>query len=187
MLEPGSQRAAYDRRRFVGLAAAAGGALLLPGGQAAAAPGQRSRSLSFYNTHTHEALDIVYWRDGRYVPDALDLIDHHLRDFRTGDVRPIDCRLLDVLTELNQALANDEPLHVISGYRCPETNAMLARRSNRVAKNSYHVRGMAIDLRVPARQLAVLRDAAVHLAAGGVGYYPQSNFVHMDTGPVRHW
>lgn len=167
---------------------AACGGLLLSGGVASASlPQEDQRRLSFYNIHTRESLDTVYWQDGRYLPEALAAIDRHLRDFRTGDVRPIDSRLLDLLAELNRLMHNQEPLHVISGYRCPATNAMLARRSSGVARNSYHLRGMAIDVRLPSRQLRELRDGAVHLARGGVGYYPGSNFVHMDTGPVRSW
>lgn len=171
----------------MGLVAAAGGGLLLSGGTAIAATGETQRRLSFYHIHTREALEAVYWQDGRYVAEALSAIDHHLRDFRTGEVRPIDCRLLDLLADLNQVLHNKEPLHVISGYRCAATNAMLARRSSAVASNSYHLRGMAIDIRLPTRHLRELRDGARHLAAGGVGYYPDSNFVHLDTGPVRGW
>lgn len=150
---------------------------------AASAP----RRISFYNIHTREALNTVYWRDGRYDPPALAAIDYHLRDFRSGDVKPIDVRLLDLLHALNQRLGNADPVHVISGYRCPATNAMLARRSNQVASNSYHVKGMAIDIRVPAYRLADLRDAALELCCGGVGFYPGSNFIHVDTGPVRAW
>jgi len=165
-----------DRRRVLGWAAGAGCALLVGGTSRARAAAS-----------AREALSAVFWRDGRYDPPALAAIDYHLRDFRTGDIKPIDVRLLDLLHELNQRLGNDHALHVISGYRCPATNAMLARRSNQVAKNSFHVKGMAIDIRVPAYRLADLRDAALELWSGGVGYYPDSNFVHVDTGPVRAW
>lgn len=187
MLGPQARRAAYGRRRFLGLAAAAGGGLVLSGRGAIAGLAGAPRALSFYNIHTDEALETVYWEDGRYLSDALGAIDHHLRDFRTNEVWPIDRRLLDLLAHLNQVLDNRAPLHVISGYRCPATNAMLARRSNGVAKNSYHLHGMAIDFRLPGRRLGALRNAAVQLAGGGVGYYQQSNFIHMDTGPVRSW
>lgn len=176
-----------DRRRFLGLVGGVGCALASGGMNAAFAATTVPRGLSFYNIHTREALSLVYWRDGRYLGDALAAIDHHLRDFRTGDVRPIDAHLLDLLNALNGRLGHAHPLHVISGYRCPETNAMLARRSNQVARNSYHVKGMAIDVRSPAVPLTHLRDAALDLGWGGVGYYPGSDFVHLDTGPVRSW
>jgi len=175
-----------SRRRLLGWATGAGCALLAGGASRVAAASDR-RHIGFYNIHTREALSAVYWHDGRYDPPALAAIDHHLRDFRTGDVKPIDVRLLDLLHMLNQQLGNHQPLHVISGYRSPATNAMLARRSRQVAKNSYHVKGRAIDIRLPACQLADLRDAALELCGGGVGYYPGSNFVHLDTGPVRAW
>jgi uncharacterized protein YcbK (DUF882 family) len=143
-------------------------------------------------THERQArlddlLSPVFWQDGRLVPDALAAIDYHLRDFRTGDVRPIDAGLLDLLHRLSSVMDYQEPIHVISGYRSPKTNAMLAKRSNGVAKKSYHLRGMAIDIRLPERGLAELRRAAQGLALGGVGYYPKSDFVHVDTGPVRTW
>ena len=129
----------------------------------------------------------TYWERGRYLPDSLREIDFILRDFRTGDVRTIDPALLDLLHRLCATMEYEASISVISGYRCPATNAMLAARSNRVAKNSFHVRGMAIDFRLPGRQLATVRASAMALASGGVGYYPQSDFVHVDTGPVRAW
>jgi uncharacterized protein YcbK (DUF882 family) len=175
------------RRHFLGWSLAAGCGLLIPGAKAAAAATAPARELEFYNLHTGEALRAVYWEGGRYLKDGLAQIDHVLRDFRTGDVRPIDPQLLDLVHQVRRALECDRPVHVISGYRSPETNAMLARRSNGVAKNSYHVKGMAIDLRLPDRNLKDLRAAALALAGGGVGYYPKSDFVHMDTGPVRTW
>lgn len=182
-----SDRTACGRRRFLGWSLAVSCGLLIPGGRAAAAATGPARQLEFYNLHTGEALRAVYWEGGRYLPDALAEIDHVLRDFRTGEVRSIDPALLDLLHRLRLAMECDRPVHVISGYRCPATNAMLARRSNGVAKNSYHVKGMAIDLRLPDRDLKDLRNAALTLAGGGVGYYPKSDFVHMDTGPVRNW
>jgi uncharacterized protein YcbK (DUF882 family) len=182
----GSDRTACGRRRFLGWSLAAGCGLLIPGAKAAAATAA-ARQLEFHNLHTGESLSAVYWEAGHYLPDGLAEIDYVLRDFRTGDVRRIDPGLLDLLHRLRVVLECDRPVHVISGYRSPETNAMLARRSNGVAKNSYHVKGMAIDLRLPDRRLGDLRAAALALGGGGVGYYPKSDFVHMDTGPVRSW
>ena len=176
-----------DRRRFVGWSLAAGGALLLAGTTRAEAAGAGARQLSFHNLHTGESLTTVYWEGGRYVGQSLAEIDHVLRDFRTGEMHTIDPKLLDLVHRLRLALDDDEPVAVISGYRSPATNAMLAARSQGVAKNSYHVKGMALDLRLPKRRLEDLRAAALTLAGGGVGYYPKSDFVHMDTGPVRTW
>ncbi len=174
------------RRRFLGLAAAGCALGLAPGGLAqAAVPG--ARKLSFYSLHTEESLSTVFWQDGRLVPDALAQIDWHLRDFRSGEVRPIDPTLLDLLHRLGRAMQYDGPIHVISGYRSAKTNAMLAARSGGVAKNSYHIHGMAIDLRLPGRPLRAVQRAALELARGGVGFYAKSDFVHVDTGPVRRW
>jgi uncharacterized protein YcbK (DUF882 family) len=174
------------RRRFIGLAAA--GCLLgLPCGRIAQAGISGARRLSFYSLHTQESLSTVFRQDGRLVPAALSEIDWHLRDFRTGDVHVMDPDLLDLLHWLGRAMAYEGPIHVISGYRSPETNAMLAAQSGGVAKNSYHVRGMAIDIRLPGRSLREVQRAALDLARGGVGFYPRSDFVHVDTGPVRSW
>jgi uncharacterized protein YcbK (DUF882 family) len=145
------------------------------------------RRLSFYNLHTGEQLSRVYWAQGGYVDPVLDDINYLLRDFRTGDVKIIDPALLDLLYALRRLLDSTKSFQVISGYRSPQTNAMLRRRGKGVAKHSYHMRGMAIDVRLPGRRLADLRRAAVALKRGGVGYYPDPNFVHVDTGPVRYW
>jgi uncharacterized protein YcbK (DUF882 family) len=171
----------------LGWSFAAGCGLLIPGAGAASAAAGPVRELEFYHLHTGESLRAVYWENGRYLEDGLAEIDYVLRDFRTDEVRAIDPELLDLVHRVRRALECDRPVHVISGYRCPETNAMLARRSNGVAKNSYHLKGMAIDLRLPDCRLKDLRAAALELAGGGVGYYPKSDFVHMDTGPVRTW
>ena len=182
----GSGNPSCDRRRVLGLAVAAGCGLMLAAARPAGAQGA-TRKLEFHSLHTGEKLAATYWENGRYLATGLREIDHVLRDFRTGDVHPIDPALLDLLYRLRLAMDYDGPIAVISGYRCPATNAMLAARSKRVAKNSYHVRGMAIDFRLPGRQLATVRDSAVALALGGVGYYPESDFVHVDTGPPRAW
>jgi uncharacterized protein YcbK (DUF882 family) len=172
--------------RTLGLAAAA----------AAFAPGRLlagtgvDRALSFVHTHTREKLSVVYTAAGAYVPDALMRIDRTLRDHYTGDVHRIDTALLDLLHELAHTLGTSEPFHVISGYRSLATNAMLRARSRAatgVARRSLHMDGRAIDIRVPRVRLTDLRDAALDLARGGVGYYPNSNFVHVDTGRVRRW
>ena len=145
------------------------------------------RRLSFDNLHTGEKVSTEYWADGDYFPDALREIDHVLRDFRTGDVYSISLDLLDLLVVLRGKLETDLPIEIISGYRSPQTNAMLREKSKGVAASSLHMDGMAIDLRVAGRQLTQVRNAAISLASGGVGYYPKDRFVHVDVGLVRHW
>jgi len=148
---------------------------------------QGERALAFYNTHTGESLKTVYWAQGDYFPEALNDIDFILRDFRSGDVKPIAPRLLDVAHELQRMLDSAAPIHIISGYRSPATNAALAARSGGVARHSLHLEGEALDLRLPGRELKDVHRAALALKRGGVGYYPRSNFVHVDIGRVRTW
>jgi uncharacterized protein YcbK (DUF882 family) len=145
------------------------------------------RRLRFYHLHTGESLATTYCVDGQYIPSSAAEIDFILRDFRTGDVKSIDFRLLDLLHELRRTMESQEAFHVISGFRSPKTNEMLAQQNNGVAKKSLHTRGMAIDVRLPGRALADLRQAALSLKRGGVGYYPRSNFIHVDVGRVRYW
>ncbi len=147
----------------------------------------KRRELSFVNLHTDEQLKAVYWADGRYQLDGLDAIDHVLRDHRSGEIYPIDLDLLDLLVKLRGRLGTSQPFHVISGYRSPATNALLAAQSDGVAYASLHVEGKAIDIRVPGRRLRDLRRAALALEGGGVGYYPVDQFVHVDVGRVRWW
>ena len=176
----------HDRRRFVQGALVASGAFLLNPLEALAAPLGHA-SLSFHNLHTGESLRTVFRERGRYVPDALVEIDTFLRDFRTGDVHRIDPKLLDLLAALSNVTGARGPFQVISGYRSPATNAMLHARSSGVAKHSLHMDGQAIDIRHHRVDVATLRRAALKLQRGGVGYYPRSNFVHVDTGRVRWW
>lgn len=145
------------------------------------------RKLSFDNLHTGERLKADYWVDGEYVPGALQDINRLLRDFRTGEVHPIEPKLLDVLSMLRGMMETEADFQVISGFRSSKTNAALREHSSGVAATSLHMRGMAIDVRVAGRPLTGLRDAALRIAAGGVGYYPKSNFVHVDVGRVRRW
>lgn len=179
------------RRAFLGLGAAAAAAALMPArAQAAAVTPTPERVLSFFHTHTGERLKVAYCCGGAYQPEGLREIDHLLRDFRVNETRAIEPRLLDLLSELGGTLGTDQPFHVISGYRSPATNAMLRERGGAgtgVASHSLHMVGQAIDIRVPGVRLAQLHDAARSLKIGGVGYYPDLDFVHVDVGRVRYW
>ncbi len=145
------------------------------------------RRLSFRHTHTGEYLELSYMEGGRYVPDALAALDHLLRDFRSGEIHPIDPGLFDILYALRLQTGNSRPFEIISGYRSAHTNAMLRQRGNGVARRSLHMQGRAIDIRLRGTRTAVLRDAAISLHRGGVGYYPASDFIHVDTGRIRYW
>jgi uncharacterized protein YcbK (DUF882 family) len=176
---------ALSRRAFVATLAGAVPVLALPRQLLAKAMG--ARALEFVHTHTGERLAVEYFGGGTYVPDALTTINHFLRDFRTGDVHSIDPHLLDLLHSLNGLTGARRPFQVISGYRSPVTNDMLRHKSEGVAAGSLHMQGQAIDIRVADVPLDGLRRAALALHGGGVGYYPKSDFVHVDTGRVRTW
>lgn len=150
-------------------------------------PTTSTKGLSFHNLHTGEQLTVIYWRDGRYDPAALIAINHFFRDYRTGEIKPIDPHLLDLLYKLRAALGTSQPFDLISGYRSPATNGWLVTHTAGVSSHSMHMQGKAADIRVPGIPLETLRDTAKSLHAGGVGYYPVSNFVHVDTGRVRYW
>ncbi|MBI2835632.1 MAG: YcbK family protein [Acidobacteria bacterium] len=152
-----------------------------------ALPLPRERLLAFHNTHTGERLKTVYCIQGDYQKDALRDLNYILRDFRVNEVKDIDPNLFDLLYRLSDRLETREPFHIISGYRSPATNAILQLRSEGVAKRSLHMVGKAIDLRVPGVQLRDVHKAAVGLRGGGVGYYPSSDFVHVDVGRPRYW
>ena len=145
------------------------------------------RTLRLYNTHTGESLRSIFWAEGQFVPDALKDINKLLRDHRSNSISQIDPQLLMLLYRVSSRFGGSDVLHVISGYRSPETNRKLAAASGGVAKHSMHLEGKAIDIRLPGRELAQLHKAALAARGGGVGYYPKSQFVHMDTGRVRTW
>src|SRR5262245_2594823 len=172
-----------SRRSFlkIGAFAAVTGPQLLKAGVAAP-----ERYIALYNLHASEKLKVVDWADGAYVPESLGRINHLLRDYRNGQIHKIDPRLLDLLCQVHTKLETTESFHLVSGYRSPETNAMLRSHSDGVAQHSLHMDGMATDVIVPGRSLEVLRNAALSMKAGGVGYYP-SQFVHIDVGRVRRW
>lgn len=174
----------FRRRDFL---FAAGASLVLPG-HALAALGDR-RVLALDNLHTGERLNLTYWAGGSYIPDALAEVNKVLRDFRSGEVHPIAPNLLDLLALLRATLETGAAFQVISGYRSPATNAMLrgGDEHSGVASKSLHMQGMAIDVRMRGRPLSDLHNAALSLRGGGVGYYPASDFVHVDVGRVRRW
>lgn len=174
-----------NRRKFLKLSLLAA-AMPMPAKASAwlAAP---ERRLSFHNLHTGENLDLPYWVQGDYLPESLTEINHVLRDYRTDQVAAIDTRLLDLLDRVKATLGTAQPFQVISGYRSPATNQMLAAHSSGVAKHSLHMEGKAIDIRISGIALADLRKTGLALGGGGVGYYPASDFVHLDVGRVRAW
>lgn len=160
---------------------------VLPAEPVLAAIGKKQRTLSFYHTHTSEKLAVTYFENDLYIPSALEKINSFLRDFRSGEVHPIDTKLLDILYSLQCNTGSKGTFDVISGYRSQTTNTMLRGRSNGVAKRSLHTEGKAIDIRLLDVNCKTIRDSAKALKAGGVGYYGKSNFVHLDTGRVRAW
>ncbi len=143
--------------------------------------------IAFRNQHTGESFSGAYRVGNRYLPEAFKKINHILRDFRTEDEFPIDPRVIDIAYMVHQKTGINQPYEVLSGYRSPRTNATLRRTSAGVAKNSLHLTGQAMDFRLPGYRTSRLRDIAVNLRAGGVGYYKGSNFLHIDTGKIRHW
>ncbi|MGR8998188.1 MAG: DUF882 domain-containing protein [Gammaproteobacteria bacterium] len=145
------------------------------------------KTLDLHNIHTGDKLKLTYFERGSYIEDALQEINYLLRDYRTDDIHPIDTGLLDQLYDLKQTLGVKKPFHIISGYRSPTTNAQLRKHSHGVAEHSLHMQGRAIDIRVEGVQTKIIRNVAVAMARGGVGYYPRNNFVHMDTGGFRTW
>ena len=181
-----SRSANGSRRRVIAAACALAVAPLLALARPARAASS-ARALSFEHRHTGERLSLTYAEGDVYVPEAMHTIAHFLRDFRNGATHAIDPGLLDALHALAWVTGSGRPFEVISGYRSPATNEGLRERGHGVAVNSLHLTGQAIDIRLNGVALANLRDAALSLRAGGVGYYPASDFVHVDTGRVRHW
>ena len=182
----GSPLAEFQRARRRFLRGAAGAALaVLPVAAWTALP--QRRALSFVHTHTGETLSAVYFEGGRYLPAQLERINHLLRDFRTNEVHPIDPPVLDILADLRTLAAHEAAFEVISGYRSPATNAALREHSSAVAEHSLHMQGRAIDVRLQGYPTARLHELALQMQRGGVGFYPASDFVHVDDGRVRSW
>lgn len=173
------------RRAFLGgLASVAGLCATSPQALAARVP---ERRLNLIDMQTRTPLDIVYWRDGSYLPKACARLNELMRDHRTGEVHDIDHNLLDLLNRIHTELGAEKPYAVTCGYRSPTSNAWLAKQRKGVASHSLHMEGMAADLYIPGFKLKQLRAVALDLKAGGVGYYPGKGFVHLDVGDVRSW
>jgi uncharacterized protein YcbK (DUF882 family) len=168
------------------LVAASGARAQAPGASATTVAAEHT--LQLYNTHTNEKIDIVYRRGDQYIQSALAKLDYFLRDHNTNEVRHFDPRLYDILSDLTASVGHPGgEIDIVCGYRTNSTNAALRAHTNGVAKNSLHIQAEAIDLRMPGVNTLKLRKAALALARGGVGYYPHSDFIHVDTGRVRQW
>jgi len=180
-------RQKMNRRGFLGTLVGVSGSIILPNAYAAPVR-EADRVLSFFNTHTGEKLTSTFWAEGQYQIDSMKDIGWLLRDHRAEQATAMDPGLLDMLHTLQgHAGTEGRPFHIISGYRSPVTNAKLRSKSSGVAKKSLHMQGRAIDIRVPRYDIARLRKAALSMKTGGVGYYPKSNFLHIDTGRTRAW
>lgn len=174
------------RTWLAGLGAAAAAGLVFDPVAALAKP-VAARRLKMFNTHTKEAIDVTYWRGGRYDAKSLKKLNAFLRDHYANQIAKIDPRLFDLLHVVQSSLKSTEPFQVISGYRSPATNAALRAESDNVAFHSYHMKGMAVDVALPDRKVVSLARCATDLRCGGVGTYSSSGFVHLDVGPVRQW
>jgi uncharacterized protein YcbK (DUF882 family) len=177
------------RRRFIKMTIFSGLTAFVPFRALASIPdaNPKDRTLWLFNPVNEETLNATYWSNGHYVPDALEKIDYIMRDHRTGEVKSIDLGLINLLHTIKIHIGLDEPFHVVSGYRCRKSNELLRKSGRNAARNSYHLRGQAADIRLPDGHLASLRKVATVIKGGGVGYYPRDNFVHVDVGPVRYW
>ena len=174
------------RRDFLGCSAAAFASLMAP--RVFARPQhQGEKILAFYNIHTGEKLKGTFWAEGQYLPDELAAINRVMRDHRSGELTHMDLQLLDMLYDLHITFGKPNYYEIISAYRSPASNQHLHKTSSGVARKSLHMRGKAIDMRLPGVELKHLRQAALKMQVGGVGYYPDSNFIHIDTGRPRFW
>ena len=185
----GISKMRLDRRGFLRLMLWTG-LISCPSKSASAAIGYlapEEKFLSLYNPNTKENFDGIYWRNGAYVAEALKDINYFMRDTRTDATKQIDKDLLDLIFSISIKLKPQKPLHVICGYRTSKTNALLLKRNKGAAKNSYHIKGQAVDIRLPGLRTSELRRAAYEIGQGGIGYYPRQRFVHIDVGPVRYW
>jgi uncharacterized protein YcbK (DUF882 family) len=172
-----------DRRTLL-IAGAASAFFFKPSLAAVMVP---ERKVFLANPHTGETFHDIYWAEGDYIPESLRSIDVLMRDHNNDEITQIDRDLIDLLARLRSKLGVAQPVQVTSGYRSPRTNAAVRQRNSHVARNSYHMQGKAVDIRIPSFNLSKLRRAAIELQAGGVGTYPNASFLHLDVGPVRVW
>lgn len=179
------QRRDFLKLGLIGVAASA--APLITMRDVFAAGGNDVWKLSFRHAHTGESFSGVYRVGDKYLPEAFERLSYVMRDFRTGEVFPMDPHVIDILSLVHKNMNVSEPFHILSGYRSPKTNAMLKGKTRGVANNSFHMYGQAVDIRIPGQSTRKLRNTARELQAGGVGYYSRSNFIHVDTGDVRSW
>ncbi|SFN61007.1 YcbK family protein [Xenorhabdus japonica] len=177
----------HDRRKWLGVSAAALGLSLLPQSALAALTTPRPRILRFDNLHTGETLKAEFFDGHRYDKSELARLNYFFRDFRQNKVKTIDPKLFDQIYLLQMMMGINKPIQLVSGYRSLLTNNTLRQASGGVAKHSYHTRGQAMDFHIDGVQLTHIRKAALKMKAGGVGFYPKSHFIHIDTGPVRTW
>ncbi|MFV9667614.1 YcbK family protein [Pantoea sp. ARC607] len=175
------------RRKLLLCGSAAAGLALLPASARASLSTSRPRVLMLNNLHTGETLKTEFFNGKSYDKDELSRLNHFFRDYRANKVKSIDPHLFDQIFRLQALLGTRKPIQLVSGYRSLATNNMLRESGPGVAKHSYHTKGQAMDFHIEGISLANVRKAALSLRAGGVGYYPRSNFVHIDTGPIRHW
>ncbi len=176
-----------SRRQFLQLGLGLTAGLVTTPSAFATTTKQVDRTLALLNLHTGESINATYWAEGEYQVDELVAINKVLRDHRTGDIATIDHNLIELLNLLHAKVDGKQEFNVISGYRSPKSNAQLRKNSSGVAKKSFHMKGMAIDIRLPKCQLSTLHKAAIDLKIGGVGRYSKSDFIHIDTGPTRQW
>jgi uncharacterized protein YcbK (DUF882 family) len=178
---------AYEKPKMLKILSCSAAFLVAQIFPAALGAGGDARTLSFFHTHTGKNLVVTYYEDGEYRPEGMAQLRQFLADWRNGQERDIDPQLMDILWEIHMSSRHMDTYEVISAYRSPATNSLLRSKSNGVAKNSQHIPGKAIDVRLRGMETSVLRDTALELKRGGVGYYAKSDFVHVDTGRVRRW
>ena len=179
-----------NRRSFIKNSSVTGlAAILLPAISSSPiiAATHNERSIKLHNTHTGESFKQTYWEKGKYIEESMKSISTLLRDHRTNDIIDFDPKLIDYLYLINQKLDNKNPINIVSGYRSPETNRKLRRQGRGVAKNSFHMYGRAVDFYIPEHAFKIVKKAAFSVSKGGVGDYPYSGFIHIDTGPLRRW
>lgn len=184
-----NEQTSLSRREFLNAAALIPAGLVIAPKFPFCKPLSAAKKLFMHNIHTGEYVNLTYMEKGAYIPDALAELNNFFRDRMTNEQRKMDPKLLDLIHSIYEETESGKPLEIVSGYRCPSTNAKLRKKSKGVAKNSYHMKGMAADLFIPGVDLAKLRKLACSKGAGGVGYYPRSGFVHVDvrSGPKKRW